>query len=194
MELRAITSLPNGLRGCNYLQSVSSAEMAAGFLLTDLSFRALYANPAAVRILSFPDDSNIGSVRLQQRVNALFRGGNDASDFLVPPRTFLSGKRQYTCRSFLLDFVDCASEDPTVGLLLERQRRAPMELVDTNRRFHLSPRESETVQHLVFGLTTKEIAQRMNVSPHTVKQYIRFIMTKMDVTTRSGIIGKILTC
>jgi DNA-binding CsgD family transcriptional regulator len=34
----------------------------------------------------------------------------------------------------------------------------------------------------------------MNVSPHTVKQYIRFIMTKMDVTTRSGIIGKILTC
>jgi DNA-binding CsgD family transcriptional regulator len=194
MKLSAIASRPNGARGYDYLQSVSSAEMAAGFLLTTLSFKTLYANPAAVRILSFPDDSNIGSTRLQQRVNTVFRGGSDASDFPVPPSTFLSGKRQYTCRSFLLDFVDGASEEPAIGLLLERRRRDPMELFDTNRRFHLSPRERETVHHLVFGLTTKEIAQRMNVSPNTIKQYIRFVMTKMDVTTRSGIIGKILTC
>ena len=194
MKSSAIASLLHGARRREFPQSVRAAEVAAGFLLTNLSFKALYANPAAVRILSYPDDAPIGSACLQQRVNAIFRGGGDASDLMLPPRTFLSGKREYTCRSFLLDFVDCESEEPAIGLLLERRRRNPTELGETKTRFHLSPREIETVQHLVFGLTTKEIAQRMNVSPNTVKQYIRFVMTKMGVTTRSGIIGKILTC
>jgi DNA-binding CsgD family transcriptional regulator len=41
-------------------------------------------------------------------------------------------------------------------------------------------------------MTTKEIAGSMKVGPNTVKTYLRLIMTKMRVTTRAGIIGKIL--
>jgi DNA-binding CsgD family transcriptional regulator len=40
------------------------------------------------------------------------------------------------------------------------------------------------------GLTNKEIGQRMNISPNTVKAFLKLIMMKMGVSTRSGIIGK----
>ena len=58
--------------------------------------------------------------------------------------------------------------------------------------FHLTEQERETVGFLVEGLTSKEIAQHMNISPNTVKAFIRLVMIKMGVTTRAGIVGKIL--
>jgi DNA-binding CsgD family transcriptional regulator len=41
------------------------------------------------------------------------------------------------------------------------------------------------------GLTSKEVATRMNISPNTVTAFLRLIMVKMGVTTRSGIVGKL---
>jgi DNA-binding CsgD family transcriptional regulator len=45
---------------------------------------------------------------------------------------------------------------------------------------------------LLQGLTSKEIAQRMGISPNTVKAFLRLVMVKMGVSTRSGIVGKIV--
>jgi DNA-binding CsgD family transcriptional regulator len=42
------------------------------------------------------------------------------------------------------------------------------------------------------GLTSKEIAERMKISPSTVKAFLRLVMVKMSVSTRSGIVGKVL--
>ena len=64
-------------------------------------------------------------------------------------------------------------------------------IAEISKRFGLTAREQETVQFLVEGLTSKEIAQRMKISPNTVKAFIRLVMVKMGVSTRSGIIGKI---
>ncbi len=45
---------------------------------------------------------------------------------------------------------------------------------------------------LVEGLTSKEIAERMQISPNTVKAFIKLVMIKMGVSTRLGVIGKII--
>jgi DNA-binding CsgD family transcriptional regulator len=42
---------------------------------------------------------------------------------------------------------------------------------------------------LIQGLTNKEIAGRMNISPNTVRVFIRMVMGKLGVSTRSGIVG-----
>jgi hypothetical protein len=47
------------------------------------------------------------------------------------------------------------------------------------------------VEFLLQGLTSKEIANRMNISVNTVKAFLRLIMVKMNVSTRSGIAGKV---
>ena len=68
---------------------------------------------------------------------------------------------------------------PLVALVLERPSQAEGGFLEASRRFHLSPREYQTVVHRMKGLTTKEIAQQMDVSPNTVRQFIRLIMSKM---------------
>jgi len=65
-------------------------------------------------------------------------------------------------------------------------------IAEIAERFGLTCREQETVQFLLEGLTSKEIAQRMPNQPQHRKAFIRLVMVKMGVSTRSGIIGKIV--
>ncbi len=65
-------------------------------------------------------------------------------------------------------------------------------LFTVTEQFHLTPREQQTLHFLLKGMTSKEIANHMAISPHTVKAFLRLVMSKMQVTTRSGIIGKIV--
>jgi DNA-binding CsgD family transcriptional regulator len=58
-------------------------------------------------------------------------------------------------------------------------------------KYNLTARERETTGYLLHGLTSKEIAQQMNISPNTVKAFMRLVMTKMGVTTRAGIVGRL---
>jgi DNA-binding CsgD family transcriptional regulator len=64
-------------------------------------------------------------------------------------------------------------------------------LSEISEQFDLTHRERETVEFLLQGLTSKEIATRMKISPNTVKAFLRLVMVKMKVSTRSGIAGKI---
>jgi DNA-binding CsgD family transcriptional regulator len=50
----------------------------------------------------------------------------------------------------------------------------------------LSNREVEVLQLLAAGLTNREIAARLFVSPYTVKRHVSNILTKIDVATRAA--------
>jgi DNA-binding CsgD family transcriptional regulator len=76
--------------------------------------------------------------------------------------------------------------------MIERKSSGSATIAEISERFGLTAREQETVQFLRQGFTSKEIAQRMNISPNTVKAFIRLVMVKMGVSTRSGIIGKVV--
>jgi DNA-binding NarL/FixJ family response regulator len=56
----------------------------------------------------------------------------------------------------------------------------------------LSKREKETLEFLVQGLETKEIADRLDLSIHTVDTYLRNIYRKLHVHSRAGAVGKML--
>jgi DNA-binding CsgD family transcriptional regulator len=163
-----------------------------GLLLADLNLKPIYASNAATSILHYVDqpDATANHTTVQTRIRFILQIDRFIAE--CSPRDFLSGRRRYVCRSFLIESLADGHRPPLVALILERRPRDPFVLSDVGRRFHLSLREIETVQHLIHGLTTKEAAQRMNISPNTVKQFVRFIMNKMRVTTRSGIIGKLV--
>ena len=76
--------------------------------------------------------------------------------------------------------------------MLERRSNESAKVNEISERFGLTAREQETVKYLVEGLTSKEIAQRMKISPNTVKAFLRLVMLKMNVSTRSGILGRIV--
>ncbi len=57
-------------------------------------------------------------------------------------------------------------------------------LVDSRGQALLSKRESEVVQLTVAGMTNAEVAERMKLSEHTVKNYLRKIFDKLGVSNR----------
>jgi len=103
---------------------------------------------------------------------------------------FMSGKRRYLCRTFVLERESNRNSKPAIAITLERQRWI---VIDLAARFQLTDRQIEAVQHLADGLTSKEIAQRMNISPETVRVVLQRIMLRMSVTTRAGVIGRLIS-
>jgi DNA-binding CsgD family transcriptional regulator len=56
----------------------------------------------------------------------------------------------------------------------------------------LTPREREILELLVDGLTNKEIAQRLIVSPRTIETHVERVLGKLEVGSRSRAIAKAL--
>src|ERR1035437_1098821 len=107
-------------------------------------------------------------------------------------KEFTSGKRRYICKSFQFACNGHDSPQPAFAVLLERDTaNIHSALADISAQFGLTQREGETVEFLLQGLTSKEIGTRMNISANTVKAFLRLVMVKMKVSTRSGIAGKI---
>lgn len=58
--------------------------------------------------------------------------------------------------------------------------------------YKLTAREEQTLCGIALGLSTKELADRMKISPNTVKSFVRLIMIKLGVTSRNAIMVKLL--
>src|SRR3954454_16730789 len=101
---------------------------------------------------------------------------------------FISGRRRYQCSAHRLEIH--GHNPVTTTFLLYRTPSPEVILCGISARYNLTAREREMTGHLLHGLTSKEIAQQMSISPNTVKAFMRLVMTKMGVTTRAGIVGR----
>ncbi len=54
-----------------------------------------------------------------------------------------------------------------------------------------TPREESVVHYVKKGFTNKEIAGVLNIGVYTVKDHVKRIMKKVNVHTRTGIVGKL---
>ena len=170
-----------------------SVSSQPGFLLLDNSFGPIASNEEAIRILTFPNaPERVKRIDIfladKIRTGLVNRHPSNGFDFV---REFKSGKRRYFCRSFQIE-TNNKSMPLLTALLLERSCSGIMAVAQLGLEFELTQREKETVELLVQGLTSKEIANRMNISPNTVKAFLRIVMVKMGVSTRSGILGKVI--
>jgi DNA-binding CsgD family transcriptional regulator len=173
--------------------SIAMAE--PGFILLDEHFHPVAFNPAAVAILAYPTKPDriaiANNIFLTEKIRSnlmLFRE-QQVPEFV---REYRSGERRYICRTYRVECRDSAGSGLSVAMLLERHTSSGDALNALARQFDLTGREQEIVALLLEGLTSKEIANRMHISPNTVKAFLRLVMLKMSVTTRSGIIGKIV--
>jgi DNA-binding CsgD family transcriptional regulator len=162
-------------------------------MLLDSSLNPLASNVEAIRILSFPNKPD----RIKQmniflldriRTSLLDRQSHEVPTFV---KEYKSGRRRYLCRGFRIDCNIKLALQPAIALLLERSSTGHLVLKEISKQFDLTERERETVELLFQGLTSKEIANRMEISPNTVKAFLRLVMVKMGVSTRSGIVGKL---
>ena len=165
---------------------------SSGFLLLNSLRKPIFINPIASQILLYPQtikkNENLSENLANKVESALF----SQQHFCVPSMItrFQSGKRSYLCRSFWVGKVNHAKSEPLLAVIFERSPERFVALSQLSERFHLTGREQEVSQYLLQGMTSKEIAMRMAISPNTVKAFLRLIMVKMGVSTRSGIVAK----
>jgi DNA-binding CsgD family transcriptional regulator len=81
---------------------------------------------------------------------------------------------------------------PMVTIHLVRAASVNSSLTRVAETYSLTDRESEVLEGISVGLSSKTLAHQMNISPNTVNAFLRMIMIKMGVTTRAGIVGKLL--
>lgn len=172
---------------------MSMAPSNSGFLLLDADLNLLASNDPALQILCFPTE--VGRVKQPKvlladriRTSLLDHQHRDRKVFV---NELQSGKRRYLCKIFHVSCNGNSNLHPVFAVLLERTAAGSLNSTELSERFGLTQRECETVEYLLQGLTSKEIAVRMNISPNTVKAFLRLVMVKMKVSTRSGIAGKL---
>ena len=168
-----------------------SKPSRVGVLLLDLQLRPIHFNAESASILAYPKPpKGVPSLdSVLPVINGQLRGPSNPA-----PDGFTSGRRRYICRAFLLDSANRAGSrvQPRFVVTLERVRRAPqVDVSQWSEQNQLTTRERETVEHVLQGLSTKEIAMKMSISPSTVKSFLKLIMVKVGASSRAGIIAKV---
>jgi DNA-binding CsgD family transcriptional regulator len=173
------------------LPYTSTRPEPVGLILLDAHMKVVYVSSTARHILSYRNPGESGASdtnQLADRIQSVVFASGEAEG---AASALMSGRRRYLCRPFLLELTGTAPHVPHAAILMERTSRRNDHLRRVVQQFKLTPREREALLLLAEGLTSKEIACRMNISPHTVRAFLHIIMIKFGVSTRSGIVGKV---
>ena len=183
------------IAGDNSNTTSLASTSAAGFLLLDAALKPLYVNAKAVEILFHSEKPTKGrdfDDQLASKIRTIVANGGPNGSISVC-NEFVSRSRQYHCRFLRLPGDNSNSSKRSLwALLLERGPQAAADILNICHKYQLSQREGEAVRFLIEGLTNKEIAARMGISPDTVKVFLRLAMMKMGVSSRSGIVSKFI--
>src|SRR5205807_2963394 len=167
-----------------------------GFLLLDASLRPIFANEEALAILAYPGVPSKQGFNnfVQSRIRSLVSSNGNHNGF--SPFKFVNevalGNRRYQLRAFSMKSNLGIGRGPAIAVLLERNYDSGLNLESVAREFRLTRRERETVDLLLQDLSTKQIADRMGISPNTAKAFLRSVMIKVGAENRTGIVASIL--
>jgi len=165
----------------------------AGLLLLDTSLKLIAADRGGAAILN-SDDRKPGAGAapvLPAEIIDVIRG-HKPDEFPWTKSPFCIHGREYVLRAYMIQAHNGVLPRPILALHLEHDSFTNAVVEEVGSAYNLTLREQEAFAGILMGLSTKEVAQRMNISPNTVKAFLRLIMIKMGVTTRAGILARIL--
>ena len=102
------------------------------------------------------------------------------------------GEHHYICRAYQAEPRNRSTAQTTIVVHLHKDTATSDAVRQIAREYDLTDREEQALLGLARGLTSKEVAEEMDISPHTVKAYVRLIMIKMGVSRRAAIVGKLM--
>ena len=166
----------------------------AGLILLDLSLRVIAWDQGAAAILQDgePASKHAPSTSwIPSEILEVIRRRKHGD--LTALRTYFHiGESEYLCRAYLLESISSSMTQPVVAVHLETSSFAVETVYTCASEFHLTVREAEVLRGISMGLSTKELATRLNISPNTVKAFLRLVMIKMGVATRGELFARIL--
>jgi DNA-binding CsgD family transcriptional regulator len=169
----------------------------AGIVLMDAYFRPLAIDSGATSVLiAFSRERRGGFGPALSPADMVARGLEELTLSFQNEHNentivyFSVDNSTYTGRIYRLEPQN-GSSSAMIALYLSKNATAEDSLGLTAFEYRLTARERETLLGMVIGLTNKELAQRMDISPSTVKAFVRVVMAKMGVTKRAGVVAKV---
>ncbi len=203
--LRTLAAALTTTLDCHRLRSQTAVLRAAldstssSVLLFDRRGDILYANPPADRLLSLQTEDELLVETEEQATLPLFSVLSSVVEQVAsagPDQQAWRGTLQsrdgrvLACEVTRLPHV--ASLPETVLVLLQYLGSEPAVRIEAFCAAHnLSPREIEVVQLLIEGLTTVAMAERLSISPHTVRDHLKNLYRKAGANSRGELLGLI---
>lgn len=164
-----------------------------GVVVFDADGRVESFSPAAERwiaeLVEAPAPSSPGESPIVRAVAARARAippGTDPVQRAARSRALTRGG------DWLVLYATPLSGEPTGRSAVIVQPATPQEVAPLVAMVYgLSPRETEVTMLCIRGLSTKEIAQAMFVSPYTVQDYLKSIFKKTGVSSRGELVGQV---
>lgn len=157
-----------------------------GLVLLDSSLKPIAFDRGAAAILNHANQTGI-----PEEILRAIRG-RKLAELSSIKTVFRIGKNEYMCRAYAVEYEAGLPGQSIVVLHLERDSSMGNAIYEAALKYNLTEREQEALKGVSMGLSNKQLAERMNISPNTVRAFLRFIMVKMGVTSRSAIVAKIL--
>lgn len=129
--------------------------------------------PCAILILSMHDDSEYVLQAVRAGADGYVLKDVAPSELREAVRTVYEG-REY--------FADRVTHQLSVGLRAELEREQRKSRLDS-----LTARETEVLIQVANGLTNREIAEKLDISPRTVETHRERLMTKLRIRTVAGL-------
>lgn len=184
----------SGLRDAK--SSSARADSATGVVVLNAAGRIVLRTEAAVPILAdlrdvgvtYPDAVPLALISVTSRLRyALRNGGADAPNAISLRAQGASG-RWYGIEASLAEPEAHGADAAVVVVRQFLPREVASMLTDL---YGLSKREREVAAAVARGLTTKEIAAQLQVSPHTVKEHLDRACEKTGAHGRKALVARI---
>jgi DNA-binding CsgD family transcriptional regulator/PAS domain-containing protein len=158
----------------------------------------IYCNRSCRELLSLEEERALVCATAHALAHRLYAHrpihatGNGSGDAGLSENTqcLQSPRTQYLlCASYLP-----AGLLPSPGVLVavSKQSLSPPSLKQIRSQFELTRRESQVAALITRGLSSKEIADRLCISKHTVRHHTEHLMQKLGLHTRTALVAKIL--
>lgn len=182
------------------LRSLVHKRLSPGVLVFNMKGKLLYLNHDALELLRIaPEAGSLSFDRFPVSIKRLYaqlkrklkENSNNSMGPIIKVSALL--RQHLILRGLGFHNHRRPSQQAQVLLLIERiGQREKINLPKLQSRFDLSRRESEIVGQVLQGRSNKEIAERLFISPYTVEDHLKNIMRKMDVSSRTAIVARLL--
>ena len=173
------------------------SDVDSALVLVDITLQPIASDPGASVILSPNGLGTSGSTTHplsipEDILDAIRNRSNQQSGSVACS----IGLNRYRCRFYFMQTDHPALSPAVVALHFDADWTADAAthnpIAEIVKAYHLTEREEEALRGIALGLCTKELAERMKISPNTVKSFVRLIMIKLGVTSRAAIMVKLL--
>jgi len=181
------------------LSSITEDVLNKGIIVLNDSLELIYMNKIASNIIStlFQEaECKENPSCIPQFLYQCCKNFRESINLKESPETHQQQSNQVTYCSkqpilVSLSFLNPDDKIPLFLILLE-PNKIMLFLYPNLKKIGLTPREVEVINFLCQGLTNKEIADRLFVSEHTIKNHLFNIFEKIGVKNRTSLVEKVI--